>query len=81
MFTADEIEARLRQQPFVPERLVIRSGQGYDITHPNLVLISKHSLIIGIPCDDDPSLIEGVNRIAVPDITILQDVISPTSTC
>jgi hypothetical protein len=80
MFTADEIEARLRRQPYTPVRLVIRSGQGYEITHPNLVLISKHSLIIGIPCDDDPSLIEGVNRIAVPEITAMQDLLSPTAT-
>ena len=33
MFTADEIEARLRRQPFVPVRVVTSLGQNYDITH------------------------------------------------
>ena len=47
MFTPDEIQARLREQPFIPLRVVTSSGQMYDITHPDLVLVGRRSLFSG----------------------------------
>jgi hypothetical protein len=79
MFTVDEIEARIRRQPFVPVRLVTRSGQWYDITQSNHVLIGNHALIIGIPWPKDPRLIDGDRRVAVTEITAIQDVPLTTS--
>jgi hypothetical protein len=74
MFTADDIQARLRETPFVPVRLLTSSGQSYDITHPDLVLVSKRFLIIGKPSNDNPMQIEAASRVAVLHVTDMQDI-------
>ncbi len=73
MFTADEIQACLREQPFIPLRLVTSSGQSYDITHLELVLVGRRSLIIGVASNDNPSQFESASRVAVMHVTDLQD--------
>ncbi len=73
MFTADNIQARLRERPFVPVRL-ISSGQSYDITHPDLVLVGRQFLIIGTASNENPAQFETVSRVAIMHITDLQDI-------
>ncbi len=73
MFTPNEIQTRLREQPFVPVRIVTSSGQSYDVTHPELVLVGSRSLIIGAASNDNPTQFESASRIAVMHITDLQD--------
>ena len=77
MFTADDIQGRLRERPFVPVRLVTSSGQSYDITHPDLVLVGRRFLIIGTASNDNPTQIEAASRVAVFHVTDLQDVPHP----
>ena len=74
MLSADDIQARLRERPFNPMRLVTSSGQSYDITHPELVLVGRRSLIIGTASNENPSQFESVSRVAIIHITDLQDV-------
>jgi hypothetical protein len=82
MFTADDIQARLRERPFVPVRLVTNSGQAYDITHPDLVLVGRRFLIIGTASNDNPTQIEAASRVAVMHVSDLQDLphSAPTGT-
>jgi len=79
MFTADDIQARLRERPFVPVRVVTSSGQSYDITHPDLVLVSRRSLIIGTASNENPSQFETASRVAILHIADLQDMPHPAS--
>lgn len=37
MFRSEDIQARLRQQPFRPLRIIATEGLRYDIHHPDLV--------------------------------------------
>jgi hypothetical protein len=80
VFTADDIQARLRERPFVPVRVVTSSGQSYDITHPDLVLTGRRFLIIGAASNDNPTQIETASRVAVMHVVDLQDIpnASPT---
>lgn len=80
MFTADDIQARLRERPFVPVRLVTSSGQSYDITHPDLVLVGRRFLIIGTASNENPTQIEAASRVAVMHVADLQDVPYPAPT-
>jgi hypothetical protein len=73
MFSADDIQARLREKPFVPVRIISTSGQAYDVHHPELVLVGKRFLIIGTPSNDNPSQFEVANRVAVLHVVDLQD--------
>jgi hypothetical protein len=74
MFTAEDIQARLRERPFIPVRLVTSSGQSYDITHPDLVLVGRRFLIIGTASNENPAQIEAASRVAVLHVSDLQDI-------
>ncbi len=78
MFSADDIQARLRERPFTPIRIVTSTGQTYDIYHPDLVLIARRFLVIGMPSADNPSQAEQVTRVAVLHVTELRDLPAPT---
>ena len=38
----------LRQQPFRPFRLVMSSGEAYDIRHPEMAFLTRAEIIIGL---------------------------------
>jgi hypothetical protein len=79
MFTPDEIEARIRAQPFVPVRIVTSSGQSFDIYHPDLLLIGRRSLEVGSASNENPKHYERVTRVAIMHITALEDLPSSVS--
>lgn len=47
----EELRDTLKQQPFEPFRIVLTDGQGYDIRHPDLLLVGKRSAIVGLAGD------------------------------
>ena len=55
MFRPEDIRSRLHEQPFVPLRVVTSSGQMYDITHPDLVLVGRRSVMIGVASNENPA--------------------------
>jgi hypothetical protein len=73
MYTADQIQARLREQPFVPFQIVTNSGQTYDVKHPDAVQVGKRSLIIGIASINDPAQFKTASRVAVIHVIDLRD--------
>jgi hypothetical protein len=73
MFTADDIRARMKQQPFVPVRFVTSSGQSFDVYHPDLVMVGRRDLMIGTASAQDPSTYEQVARVARMHVTALED--------
>jgi hypothetical protein len=79
MYPADDVQTRCRERPFVPLRVVPSSGQAYDTTHPDLLLVGKRSLIIGTASTDNPTQFEVANRVALMHVTDLQDLPKPTT--
>jgi hypothetical protein len=45
----EEIVARLREQPFRGLRIHISDGQSYDVTHPELLLVTRTIVHIALP--------------------------------
>ena len=41
-----------RRQPFEPFRLTLTTGEKYDIRHPDLIMVGRQAIIIGLPLDD-----------------------------
>ena len=80
MFTPHDIQARLHEKPFVPVRIVTASGQAYDVTHPDLVLVGQLALIIGVASNENPTFFAMASRVAIMHITDLQDVPRAAST-
>ena len=46
--TQEELHEEARRQPFRPFRIVLTTGEAYDIRHPDLILVGRRSLAIGI---------------------------------
>ena len=78
MLTADDIQARLHERPFTPVRIVTTTGQTYDVYHPDMVLVGRRFLIIGLPSTDNPMQAEQVTRGGVLHITELKDLPRPS---
>jgi hypothetical protein len=78
MFRADDIQARVREQPFRPFRLIASEGLRYDVVHPDLVLVGQRDLTIGFPSTDNPSLYDRLIRVAIVHIVGIEDLPATT---
>lgn len=72
MFSAEDILAKIRRQPFRPLRIVATSGV-YDIRHPELVMIGKRYVEIGTASAENPQIFDTMNSVALVHIAELQD--------
>lgn len=73
MFRADDLQARLREQPFRPLRLIASEGLRYDILHPDLVLVGQRDLTIGFPAADNPRVYDRLVRVALVHLVGIED--------
>jgi hypothetical protein len=50
----DDVLTQLRRQPFFPLLFRLSNGREYIVRHPDLVLVGRSSLNIGLPASDLP---------------------------
>ena len=43
----------LAKRPFRPFRIVMSSGQAYEVRHPEMAWLTKTDLLVGIGAEDD----------------------------
>ena len=43
----------LRQQPFRPFRLVMSSGEAYEVRHPEMAWVTKNDILVGTDIADN----------------------------
>jgi hypothetical protein len=65
MFTAHDIQEKVRRQPFRPLRIVSTSGPTYDIHHPDLIMVGKREVTVGIGAADEPGFYDRQSWIAI----------------
>lgn len=80
MFSPEEIQARLREKPFRPLRIVASEGLRFDIQHPDLVFVGRRDLMIGTPDPETPSLYERITRVALVHVVALEDLPATVAT-
>lgn len=44
----------LRTRPFKPFRIYISDGAAFDVPHPEMVMVTRTSAIVGLPEREDP---------------------------
>ena len=44
----DDLIEALRASPFRPFRLYVSDGSKFDIRHPEMLIVARHSVVIGI---------------------------------
>jgi hypothetical protein len=81
MLTGNDVRERLLQRPFVPFRVVMSSGQFYDIVHPELVLIGKRHLFVGAASEDNPTEFDRSSLLSILHLAAIENLpIEKTST-
>jgi hypothetical protein len=60
--TREELHEQARRQPFRPFRIVLTTGETYDIRHPDLVMVGLRSITIGITKDDSGTFYDRLVR-------------------
>lgn len=51
--TLQTFREMLARRPFQPVRLTLSSGQSYEIRHPEMALLTRTSLLVGIDLAED----------------------------
>jgi hypothetical protein len=74
MYRPEDIQARFRQRPFLPLRIIVSEGLPFDILHPDLVLVGNRDITIGFPGPDNPSIYDRVTRVALVHVVALEDI-------
>jgi hypothetical protein len=72
MFSSEGIQKRLKQQPFEPLRILMSSGEHYDIHHPDLVVVGKRHLFVGTASEDNPTIFDRSSLLSLMHITALE---------
>jgi hypothetical protein len=56
--TRVDLLRRVRQRPFSPFRLVLTEGTGYDVRHPEQIMVARDSAVLGVPGEPDQDFFE-----------------------
>ncbi len=51
--TVQSFRDLLRERPFKPFRVIMSSGQAYEVRHPEMAFVTKTDLLVGIDIRDD----------------------------
>ncbi len=72
MITAADLREKAKQQPFVPFRIWMSSGQSVDVLHPEFIMIGKRFAIVGKPLHAGDSEFDGVQQLSILHITAVE---------
>src|SRR6516162_2165166 len=49
VMTRNDIARHIRQRPLAPFRLDLTEGTGYEVRHPEQIMLARDSVVIGVP--------------------------------
>ena len=50
--TVQTFRELLTRQPFQPFRLIMSSGQSYEVRHPEMALLTRSDMLVGVEVED-----------------------------
>lgn len=48
----EDIREFVNKRPFEPFRITLTDGRTYDVVHPELAMVGRSSMVIGVPAVD-----------------------------
>ena len=51
----EDIRDFLQRKPFQPFRLTLTDGRAYEVRHPELAMVGRSTVAIGLPMPGDPN--------------------------
>jgi hypothetical protein len=73
---AEELKARLKSEPWMPFRIYMSDGSSYDIKHPEVALLTRHSLEVGV--NEKDGIPDHSVRCNILHITRVEDLVRRT---
>jgi hypothetical protein len=70
----DELRDALRRTPFEPFRLVMTDGTGFEIRHPDLLLVGQRSAVVGLTGDPAQTYYERTMKVDLLHVIRLEPV-------
>ena len=69
----DDVLQMLRARPFQPFRISMSDGQHYEVRHPEMAIVSRSTVLVGIPGPHGPDgPVERVVTCALVHITRME---------
>ena len=65
MIRPEDVREHLKKQPFEPFRLCLSDGTCYEVAHPDLCLLSRTTLYVGVANPRRPGVAMGVHHVAL----------------
>ncbi len=75
----EDLRDRLRERPFRPFRLVLTEGTVYEVRHPELFMLGKRSVVIGLPGHPAETVYERTTMVDLFHIVRLEPLEAPTA--
>ena len=69
----EDITGLLHRDPFVPFRIYLASGKTYDITHPDLVMVLRSRIAIGVGADPATGVLDHLDHCSLLLIERLEE--------
>ncbi|HWG41451.1 MAG TPA: hypothetical protein VN688_01605 [Gemmataceae bacterium] len=54
----EDVEKKVRQRPFKPFRLYLTDGSTYEVRHPELIMLGRRYLVLGIAADPSQTVFD-----------------------
>lgn len=76
---AEDVQKRVRQRPFKPFRLFHTDGTEYVVRHPEMVLLGRRALVLGLTSDPTQEFYDRSVDIDLFHIVRMEEVDSPAA--
>lgn len=73
MLTAEDVLRRVKLMPFIPFRILTSSGETYDVSHPELIMVGRRSLLLGTASKNNPIVYDKYSIVSMLHVTALED--------
>ncbi|MEK6676392.1 MAG: hypothetical protein AABZ47_12150 [Planctomycetota bacterium] len=74
MMIAGDIRDPLKKQPFEPFWVCLSDGRAFDVRHPDLCMVGRNTIYVGIPDPKDREIFSRVVHCAIMHITCIEPV-------
>jgi hypothetical protein len=69
----EEFLQLLRRRPFVPLRIYMTDGRVHDIYHPNIVLVLRSRIDIGVKSDPNTGVLERIESCSLLHVVRIEE--------
>lgn len=76
---ASELVSLLNERPFDGLKLHMSDGRKYEIRHPEMAWVSKHTLHLGQPSREDQRVADFVEYISLRHVVSVRRIVAPSS--